>query len=86
MGEFQQAYNRHAGGELVRAEANFTLALNAAWAKGGYDDAVFKKAQTFFKALPRSVDSQVESRGGSLEPLERAGAATKALNDFAAAL
>jgi hypothetical protein len=26
-------------------------------------------------ALPKNVDSQVESRGGSLEPLERAGGA-----------
>ena len=43
-------------------------------------------AQTFFKALPKNVDSKIENRGGSLEPLERAGGAARALNEFAAKL
>ncbi len=81
-GEYQQAYNRQAGGMLVQAEADFAGAFMKAYDVNA-DDAVITKAQTFFKALPRNVDSQVESRGGTLEPLERAGGAATALNDFA---
>lgn len=84
-GEYQQAYNRSAGGDEVKAEVDFALKFQKAYNEGG-DDAVIKKAQTFFKALPKNVDSQVESRGGSLEPLERAGGAATALNDFAKTL
>lgn len=39
-------------------------------------------AQTFFKVFPRNVDSQIESRGGSMEPLERAGGTATALADM----
>lgn len=85
-GENQFAYNRSAGGDLVKAEVDFALSFQKKYNESGADDAVIKKAQTFFKALPKNVDSQVESRGGSMEPLERAGGAAKFLNDFAAAL
>ena len=63
-------------------EARFALAFQKAYNEAG-DDAVITKAQTFFKALPKNVDSQIESRGGSLEPLERAGGTATALADFA---
>lgn len=81
-GETQQAYNRSAGGDAVLQEARFALAFQKAYNEAG-DDAVITKAQTFFKALPKNVDSQIESRGGSLEPLERAGGTATALADFA---
>jgi hypothetical protein len=43
-------------------------------------------ARKHLKALPKNVDSKIENRGGSLEPLERAGGAARALNEFAAKL
>jgi hypothetical protein len=85
-GEYQQAYNRSAGGDFVKAQADFALKFQKRYSESGADDAVIKKAQTFFKALPKNVDSQVQSRGGSLEPLERAGGAARLINEFAAKL
>ena len=81
IGEFQQAYNRQAAGEAIMNEALFAGAFQKAYDKNG-DDQVIKDAQTFFKGLPKKVDSQDESRGGSLEPLERSGATSAALIDM----
>jgi hypothetical protein len=77
----QQAYNRSAGGDAVKQEALFTLAFQKA-ADGGNADKAISAAQTFFKALPKNVDSQIESRGGSMEPLERAGGTATALEEM----
>jgi hypothetical protein len=84
-GENQQAYNRNAAGSAVAAEATFAMKFEKAYNIDG-DDALVKQAQSFFKALPKKVDSQVESRGGSMEWLERSGGAATALNDYAAKL
>lgn len=81
-GEHQQAYNRHAGGTLISAEAKLLGALGEAMVNG--DSNVAEKTLSFLKALPKKVDSQIESRGGSMEPLERAGGAARAINDFVA--
>lgn len=80
-GDNQQAYNRNAGGESVRQEALFTLAFQKA-ANGADGDKAISMAQTFFKALPKKIDSQIESRGGSMEPLERAGGTATALKEM----
>ncbi len=77
-GENQQAYNRNAGGLSVQREAEFAVAFAHAYEKNG-DEQVIKDAQSFFKALPKKVDSQIESRGGSMAPLEFAGATGEAL-------
>jgi hypothetical protein len=77
--ENQQAFNRHAGGEAIRQEARFALAFQKAYLR---DDKVLRQADTFFKALPKKVEGQVESRGGSLEALERFSATSEALAEM----
>jgi len=84
-GDNQQAYNRNSGGEAIRQEALFTLAFQKA-ADGANGDKAIADTQTFFKALPKKIDSQVESRGGSMEPLERSGGAATALAEMATKL
>lgn len=79
-GEFQQAYNSHARGQLASAEARLVGALGEALVNGG--EGVAEKALAFLKKLPTQVDAQIESRGGSMEPLERAGGAQAAIQKF----
>lgn len=78
VGDNQRAYNRHGGGEAVRQEALFALTFQKA-ADGGSSEKAISQAQAFFKALPKKIDSQIEFRGGSMEPLERAGSTAAAL-------
>jgi hypothetical protein len=78
-GDFQQAYNRNAGGEAVMQEARFAVAFEKAYNK---DEAVLGQAEAFFKTLPKKIDSQIESRGGTMEPLERAGGTATALAEM----
>lgn len=79
-GDFQHAYNSHARGTLAATEARFVGALGEALVNGDGDAA--EKALAFLKALPKKVDAQIESRGGSMEPLERAGGAQAALQKY----
>ena len=78
-GEYQQAYNRQAGGDAVMQEARFAIAFKKAYDK---DEKVGAQVETFFKGLPKKIDSQIESRGGSMEPLERAGGTATALAEM----
>lgn len=75
----QQAYNRSAGGDAVMQEARFVVAFDKAANK---DEKVVGQAEAFFKTLPKKIDSQIESRGGSMEPLERAGGTATALAEM----
>lgn len=79
-GEYQQAYNAHARGNLAATEARFVGALGEALVNG--DEKGAEKALAFLKALPKKVDAQIESRGGTMEPLERSGGAQAALQAY----
>ncbi|MBI5543858.1 MAG: hypothetical protein HY901_08235 [Deltaproteobacteria bacterium] len=84
--ECQQAYNRQAYGESIAQEGVFALAFEKAYNKAPDTKAVIEKAERFFQNLPGRVESQVESQGGSMEPLERSGALARALAKQAEAL
>jgi hypothetical protein len=81
-GEWQQAMNRSAGGEAVEQQARFALAFEKAY-HGDKGEKALSSAVAFLKALPAKIDAGIESRGGSLEPLERAGGTAAALEAFA---
>ena len=80
-GDHQQALNRSAFGESVEQQGRFALAFDKAY-HGGNGDKALASASAFLKALPGKIDAGIESRGGSLEPLERAGGTASALEEF----
>lgn len=77
-GDSQMAMNMVSANGSVVAQAKYAVAFQKLYDQQG-TEAVLKEAQTFFSKLPKRVDSQIESRGGSLEPLERADATAEAL-------
>ncbi len=83
-GDYQQAYNSNARGSSVAAEARLAIAFNKAFT--GDDAALEAKSLKFFKDLSTNVDRQIESRGGSMEPMERGELLTDALKKFTAEL
>jgi hypothetical protein len=81
VAEGQQLYNRQAYGESVEQQARLAIALEEATQQPNGDQKV-SSAIAFLKALPAKIDASIESRGGSLEPLERWGGTASALEQF----
>ncbi len=79
-GEHQQAYNRSAIGSAGEQEARFAVALGKAYARN--PEKAVQAANRALTSMPRVVEKQVESHGGSLEQLERSGAESQALKQL----